>query len=129
MIFDRKVNFVTKTDGNGYWSTVAKTIRVNRVEVASVGNDGTYGELRVYFDPTEWDVESDGLIYSDPGWMVSFRSCMATLGFSEAALSDIGYTEQGMQGDNYVSLDVGQDFLIQCTPLYRFIFTKETVNN
>jgi len=131
MKFDRQVNFVTSTYGTGYWSTVAKTVCVNRVAVASVSDDGEYeyGELRAYFDPSEWNFESDGLIYSDQAWIKSFRSCMASLGFSVQALADIGYTEQGMQGENYVSLDVGQDFLTQCTPLYRFIFTKEEVNN
>ena len=130
MKFDRQVNFVTCTDGQGYWSTVArKSVRINRVVVDSVSEEGEYGELRAYFDESEWNVESDGLIYSDQTWIKSFRSCMASLGFSVQALADIGYTEQGMQGENYVSLDVGPDFLIQCTPLYRFIFTKEEVNN
>jgi hypothetical protein len=129
MDFDRKVSFITRTDGKGYWSTVArKSIRIDRVAIASVSDDGEYGELRAYFDESEWNVESDGLIYSDQAWMKSFRSCMATLGFSVQALAAISYTEQGMQGTEYVSLDVGRDFLIQCTPLYRFIFTKEAVN-
>ena len=130
MDFDRKVSFITRTDGKGYWSTVArKSIRINRVAIDSVSDNGEYGELRAYFDESEWNVESDGLIYSDQAWMKSFRSCMATLGFSVQALAAISYTEQGMQGTEYVSLDVGRDFLIQCTPLYRFIFTKEAVNS
>ena len=130
MDFDRKVSFVTRTDGKGYWSTVArKSIRINRVAIASISDDGEYGELHAYFDESEWNVESDGLIYSDQAWMKSFRSCMATLGFSVQALADISYTEQGMQGTDYVSLDVSQDFLIQCTPLYRFSVAKEAVNN
>jgi hypothetical protein len=130
MDFDRKVSFITRTDGKGYWSTVArKSIRINRVAVASVSDDGEYGELRAYFDESEWNVESDGLIYSDQAWMKSFRSCMATLGFSVQALAAISYTEQGMQGTDYVSLDVGQDFLAECTPLYRFAVNKEAVNS
>lgn len=127
-MFDRQVNFVTRTDGQGYWSTAAKTVRINRVIVASVSNDGEFGELRAYFDMQDWNVESDGLIYSDKAWMRSFSSCMATLGFSVQALSDITYTEQGMQGESYVSLDVGRDFLTQCTSLYRFAINKEAVN-
>ena len=129
MDFDRKVSFITRTDGKGYWSTVArKSIRIDRVAIASVSDDGEYGELRAYFDESEWNVESDGLIYSDQAWMKSFRSCMATLGFSVQALAAISYTEQGMQGTKYVSLDVGQDFLLECTPLYRFAVNKEAVN-
>jgi hypothetical protein len=130
MNFDRKVSFVTRTDGKGYWSTVArKSIRINRVAIASVSDYGEYGELRAYFDESEWNVETDGLIYSNQAWLKSFRSCMATLGFSVQALAAISYTEQGMQGTDYVSLDVGQDFLVECTPLYRFAVNKEAVNN
>jgi hypothetical protein len=130
MNFDRTVNFVTRTDGRGYWSTVArKSIRINRVEVAYVSDDGKFGELRAYFDTRDWDVESDGLIYSDAAWKRSFISCMATLGFSVQALADINYSEQGMQGDNYVSMDVSRDFLAECTPLYRFAVNKEAVNS
>jgi hypothetical protein len=130
MDFDRKVSFITRTDGKGYWSTVArKSIRIDRVAIASVSDDGEYGELRAYFDESEWNVESDGLIYSDQAWMKSFRSCMATLGFSVQALAAISYTEQGMQGTEYVSLDVGQDFLLECTPLYRFAVNQEAVNS
>lgn len=128
-MFDRAVNFITCTDGEGYWSTVArKSVRINRVTVASVSDDGEFGELRAYFDMQDWNVKSDGLIYSDQAWLRSFSSCMATMGFSGQALADITYTEQGMQGESYVSMDVGHDFLTQCTPLYRFIFTKEAVN-
>ena len=130
MKFDRTVNFVTRTDGQGYWSTVArKSIRINRVTVEDNSGNGEYGELRAYFDTKDWDINVDGLIYSDSTWKRSFISCMATLGFSVQALANISYTEQGMQGDNYVSMDVGQDFLLECTPLYRFAVNKEAVNN
>ena len=58
MNFDRKVKFVTRTNGNGYWSDKAKTVRVNRVELASLNTEeyATYGELRVYFDTQDWNV-------------------------------------------------------------------------
>lgn len=132
MNFDRKVSFVTRTDGKGYWSTVArKSIRINRVELASLTTEeyATYGELRVYFNTQDWNVESDGLIYSDMGWKHSFLTCMEqTFGFSLAAILDVSYTEQGMQGTDYVSLDVGQTFLNECAPLYRFAVHKEAVN-
>ena len=131
MHFDRQVNFVTKTDGNGYWSESVKTVRVNRVELASVTTEeyAAYGELRVYFDTRDWNVDQDGLIYSDMGWKHTFLSCMENeFGFSPDAILDVSYTEQGMQGDNYVSMDVGSTFLLECTPLYRFVVKKEAIN-
>ena len=63
------------------------------------------------------------------GWKHSFLTCMEkTFGFSPDAILDVSYTEQGMQGTDYVSLDVGQTFLNECAPLYRFAVHKEAVN-
>ena len=129
MKFDRRVNFVTKTAGNGYWSKVVKTVRVNRVELAYVSDDHDYGELRVYFDTSDWDVNRDGLIYSDMGWKHSFLTCMEShFGLGPDAILDVSYTEQGMQGVDYVSLDVGHSFLLECNALYRFAVHREAVN-
>jgi hypothetical protein len=129
-MFDRQVNFVTKTSGNGYWSNTAKTVRINRVELAYVSDEGSFGEIRAYFDPKEWDVEYNGLIYSDMGWKHTFLTCMEKqFGFSPDAILDVSYSEQGMQGDNYVSMDVGAKFLLECDALYRFTVHKEAVNS
>ena len=129
-MFDRKVNFVTLTDGKGYWSSTVKTVPINRVRLAYVDEDGTFGELRAYFDPKEWDVDADGLIYTDMMWKHSFLACMENvLGFSPEAILDVSYSEQGMQGDNYVSMDVGPQFITECDALYQFIVHKEAVNS
>lgn len=131
MHFDRQVNFVTKTDGGGYWSTAIRTVRVNRVELVSVTTEeyATYGELRVYFDRQDWDVNQDGLIYSDMGWKHSFLTCMENeFDFSPDAILDVSYTEQGMQGADFVSMDVGEQFIMECDALYRFTINKEAIN-
>lgn len=129
MKFDRKVNFVTKTDGNGYWSIQIKTVRIIRVELAYVSDDKDFGELRAYFDTRDWDVDNDGLIYSDMGWKHTFLTCMEKeFGFSPDAILDVSYTEQGMQGTDFVSMDVGQQFLNECNALYRFAVHREAVN-
>ena len=128
-MFDRRVNFVTRTDGNGYWSKAVKTITINRVRLAYVSDDHEYGELRAYFDVKDWDVNRDGLIYSDMGWKHSFLTCMESyFGLSPDAILDVSYTEQGMQGKDYVSMDVGKQFLIECDALYRFAVLREAVN-
>lgn len=129
-MFDRQVNFVTKTNGNGYWSSKSKTVQINRVRLAYLDEDGTFGELRAYFDPKEWDVDNDGLIYTDMMWKHSFLTCMENhFGFSPDAILDVSYSEQGMQGENYVSMDVGQQFILECNALYRFTVHKEAVNS
>jgi hypothetical protein len=129
MNFDRAVNFVTRTSGDGYWSIQIKTVRINRVVLASVTDEGDFGELRAYFDTRDWDVENDGLIYSDMGWKHSFLTCMENeFGLSPDAILDLSYSEHGMQCDNYVSMDVGPQFIMECNALYRFIIHREAVN-
>ena len=127
-MFDQTVNFRTRTAGNGYWSGAQKFVTINRVRLAYVSDEGDFGELRAYFDSAEWDVDNDGLIYTDSTWMQNFKSCMSTLGFSDLALNDIDYSEMGMQGDRYVSMDVGLDFIRECETLYRFVVNKEAIN-
>ena len=131
MNFDRQVNFITKTDGKGFWSGTVITVKINRVRLAYIDEDtGDFGELRAYFDPKEWDVDNDGLIYTDMMWKHSFLTCMENvLGFSPDATLDVSYSEQGMQGENYVSMDVGAQFLLECNALYRFTVHKEAVNS
>jgi hypothetical protein len=127
-MFDQTVNFVTHTNGRGYWSTVSGCVKINRVRLAYLDDELDFGELRAYFDRAEWDTDKDGLIYTDSAWMQSFRNCMATLGFSEAALQDIDYSEAGMQGANYVSMDVGGNFVRECEALHRFVINRQAVN-
>ena len=128
-MFDQTVNFVTHTNGRGHWSTVSGCVKIDRVRLAYLDDELDFGELRAYFDPAEWDTNTDGLIYTDPTWIESFRNCMATLGLSEAALQDIDYSEQGMQGGNYVSMDVGADFVRECEALHRFVINRQAVNS
>ena len=129
MIFDRKVNFRTRTDGKGYWSSKQKFVTINRIQLAYVDDEEQFGELRAYFDPKERDIFNDGLIYSDMGWKASFLKCLETMGFSTDAILHVSYSEQGMQGVNYVSMDVQEDFICECDAFYRFIIHKVAVNS
>jgi hypothetical protein len=127
-MFDQTVNFRTETNGNGYWSATAKFITIDRVALNYLNDEGDFVELRAHFKTAEWDIDNHGLIYTDRAWIHSFRQCMKTLGFSDAAVKDINYSEQGMQGETFVSMDVGQKFLAECSPLYRFTINKVAVN-
>ena len=99
-----------------------------RVELAYVNEDGEYGELRAYFDTDTWNINEDGLIYSDPHWIDEFRGLMRSLGFTGRACANIRYSEQGMQGEDFVSMDVGADFMREVEPMYRFTINKEAIN-
>ena len=95
------------TAGDGYWSNVSKAVEVIDMQLGYVSDEGDFGELRVYFNTATWDVDVDGLIYTD----TQFKQELMQFVKQQGLVVDLCYSEQGMQGDNYVSLDVGQDFL------------------
>ncbi len=111
------VNFVLSTAGNGYWSDVAKKVRVVKLELSVWDDDiadgelPEYGEVRAYFDTNDWDVDEDGLIYTDPQFERELAVALLSLGLDAEAVGTVGYSEQGMQGDDYVSLDAGEEFV------------------
>ena len=98
------------TDGSGCWSNHKRTVILKNAEVTYCADDKKFGELRVYFDKRTWNVKQHGLIYTDRQFIKEFRLVLQKLGFS-AEESKINYSEQGMQGDDYISLDVGEMFL------------------
>ena len=99
-----------KTGGDGYWSDVKKTVLVEYLSL-SCNDDDSFGELCVKFNKDTWNVKEDGLIYSDAQFMRELKAALRKNGFSDAAVNDLSYSEQGMQGYNYVSCDVGDVFI------------------
>lgn len=65
--------------------------------------------LKVYFK--NWSNSKNGLIYTDPRFIKEFRKILLTLGFSEKAAKSADYSEQGMQGRNYVAMMVNRAFM------------------
>ena len=103
-----KFNCVLRTSGDGYWSNTAKDVVVNKLALAYINDEGDFGELRVYFNTASWDVNKHGLIYTDSLFIKQLREVLTSAGFNA---TDVDYSEQGMQGDYFVSLDVGEAFL------------------
>lgn len=97
---------IFNTAGDGYWSTVAKSVEIVNMQLGYVAEDKDFGELCVYFNTRDWDVSKDGLIYTDSEFLHELNAFLV-----EQGLCAVDYSEQGMQGDNYVSLDVEGDFL------------------
>lgn len=95
------------TSGVGYWSSTAKTVEIVDMRLGYVADDKEFGELRVYFNTDTWDVNTDGLIYTDKGFYADLQEFIKQQGL----VVDLCYSEQGMQGDDYVSLDVGAEFI------------------
>jgi hypothetical protein len=98
---------VFNTAGDGYWSNVSKDVEITDMQLGYVNDEQDFGELRVYFDTATWNVNKDGLIYTDS----KFKQDLMQFVKQQGLVVDLCYSEQGMQGDNYVSLDVGAEFL------------------
>ena len=94
------------TNGKGYWSNTAKAVRIVDMRLGYVSDERDFGELCVYFNTADWDVNVDGLIYTDSEFLHELNAFLV-----EQGLCAVDYSEQGMQGDDYVSLDVGDEFL------------------
>jgi hypothetical protein len=103
-----KVTATLNTIGDGYWSTVAKAVEITGLQLAYTNDELDFGELCVYFNTATWDVNKDGLIYTDTLFEAELCELLTSLGFDA---SDVSYSEQGMQGDNYVSFDVEECFI------------------
>ena len=103
-----KVTATLNTNGNGYWSNAKAAVEITGLQLAYTNDDLDFGELRVRFNTATWDVNTQGLIYTDKQFMRELKDLLTQLGFDA---SDVSYSEQGMQGDTYVSLDVGECFI------------------
>lgn len=112
-----------QTDGSGLWSHAVRVVKITGLDLAYLDEDSliesTFGELRAYFDEDSWYAD-DGLIYTDESWMTDFRRMLRQMGFSERASEAVDYSEAGMQGRDYVSMDVGDPFIIECDKFMNF---------
>ena len=104
---------ILNTNGNGLWSDVERAVRITDM-VLDRGtiwegdtDDEAFGEFRVYFNTEDWDTREDGLIYTDRGFLKELQEFLNAHGLPG---KDVCYSEQGMQGDDYVSLDAGGKF-------------------
>lgn len=113
----QEVNLVLGTAGNGYWSNVAKKVRVTKIalcvceDIFDEDEEINFGEVRAYFNGDDWNISKDGFIYTDSQFHGELAAALLSMGFSSDAVDAVYYSEQGMQGDNYVSFDAGKAFL------------------
>ncbi len=101
-------NTFLATNGSGLWSERQAVVKIVGLDVPYIDEDQNFGELRVYFDTYTWNVSRDGLIYTDKNFLAGLRRLLENQGLCG---EDVEYSEQGMQGKDYVSLDVGAGFL------------------
>jgi len=104
----RKVNQSISTDGSSLWSEVAREVKILGIDVPYINDEGDFGELHVIFDTATWDVAKDGLIYTDKQFLKELKDLLTNMGLPG---DDVNYSEQGMQGTKFVSLDIGEKFI------------------
>ena len=127
-----KFETILHTDGSGLWSETAAAVKTTKLTVPYVDDEESFGELRIHFDKKTWDVNELNLIYTDGLFMQELRAALVAAGISAAAADDVDYSEQGMQGDTYVSCDVGELFLkewpLLCDALYKMVKKHKVVD-
>ncbi len=104
-MLDIPVNKMFTTCGDGYWSTVAKEVFVESINMfINADKEDGDGDLQAYYTEETWN-DSYGLIYTDSEFLACVHTALIKAGISIEAAEDVCYSEQGMQGDNYVSMD------------------------
>jgi hypothetical protein len=111
-MLDIAVNKMFTTCGDGYWSNIAKEVFVEKIAMfistENIGDEGDAeycdGDLQAYFTEETWN-DSYGLIYTDSEFLACVHTALTEAGISVEAALDVSYSEQGMQGDEYVSMD------------------------
>ena len=98
-------NVIFTTSGDGYWSRAIKNVRITDMRVSYVNEDKDFGELCVYFNTADWNVNTDGLIYTDSAFLECVQTALIAAGISIEAAEDVCYSEQGMQDEGRVSCD------------------------
>ena len=117
---------------DAYWSGgLAGTITYDGSGKDGTWYDGTDDENNVLINKIKNEQDSDGLIYTDEGFIAnSIKWMVDNCDFDAKLLSDFldfDYSEQGMQDDGAVNLDVtlDGDFWIKCNDeLVKFTATK-----
>lgn len=108
-----ETSIILNTDGKGLWSRQTKPVIVTGLDCIITkmeDEDRLFGELMVRFDTASWNTDKDGLIYTDDLFLKQLHEFLLSQGFTAETANDVSYSEQGMQGDEYVSLDVSSEF-------------------
>ena len=97
---DIPVQWAIQTGGDGLWSSRSTIVEITGLTIKWEG--GNLVEINASFDPNTWNVERDGLIYTDKMFLEGIRRKLSDLCGVNMTLD---YTEQGMQGEDYISLE------------------------
>ena len=96
----KNLDLKIRTNGKGLWSDKATTVNIIGYEITDISKEYNYAYIRLYFD-NSWDVSKDGFIYTDTLFLMEAKRLLKPI----LNFGYIDYTEQGMQGINFVSLE------------------------
>ena len=103
-----------KTNGLGYWSEKVETITVVELTSDYINDEQNYMSLQARFLTDNWNVDKDGLIYTDENFIKDFKKGLVEhYGFSKEAVKFLFYSEQGAQGDDYVDFEASKQFVTE----------------
>ena len=111
--FMKQVNLILKGEevtafgkkSKGLWgqSDEPKTFKIDKVVLHYLDDEDPVGTIDVYLQG--YKSKDNGLIYTDKAFLASFRALLKEKGlFSK--FKYVEYSEQGMQGNNFVNMDV-----------------------
>jgi len=95
------------TSGRGLWSSQKAAVQTTKLELWVEEWDEDEDPtcyLRLYFNTASFRISQSGFIYTDPKFLRELNMALR-----ENDLPSVDYTEQGMQGRNYVSLCANND--------------------
>lgn len=117
------ININATTDGKGKGTDEIRLVTITALKIGysnqayqtAFPGDPFAGELRAYFEPHgftigSWNVDGHGLIHGDRQWLKEFKAGLRANGFSIKAAQNVKYGEKILQGKDYVSMEVGQNF-------------------
>jgi len=100
-----------RVTGDGYWGaregSVSGHLRFRTYEPDD--NTTGFAEAKFYLD--DWDADEQGLIYSDSQFIQDLQDGLNRLGIAGRG---IDYSESGMQGNDYVSMDASYELATDC---------------
>ena len=83
-------------------------VKVTKVELIAYNNnfDGWNLYVKAYFDTKTWNVGNMGHLVTDKGFAKNFRAELEKQGYPVGTPRNLSWSEQGMQGKNYVMFDI-----------------------
>ena len=103
------------TNGKGYYTDQAKKVRITEIRISRYMRsknvrDKPLLQMEVYFNTKDWNTKKDDLIYGDEKWISELRKGLQSIGFVATGLD---YTEQGMQEDDFVSVETSNKAAVE----------------